>query len=274
MTDFVVNTNQLRNCAGRISDMQKELDSVAVRLGAMQLGSIIQIKASTALIGAVSDCKWAAAHQSDDLGRLARGMQEIADLYENNENHLSEPKTKSVIEKAQEEEDGNILADVADWFCEIPGVLVDFVGEVTDVFIDGCGEVVTFIQRIFQNISEFDGELLNLRFWAELGLETVIDIGKGIIIGAGVGAAAITIIGATGATLTTAGVGIIVAVGTAVVSWGTDVVYEIITGNEGGITEWISDNIIDGAIELGNDVIETVSDGVEVIWDGIVDIFS
>lgn len=94
MAEYAVNTNQLRSNADKIAALQRELDSVAVRLGAMQLGSVLQIRASTALIGRVGDCKWAAAHQSDDLGRLARGLDSIAQLYDSTENNLKNPKTE------------------------------------------------------------------------------------------------------------------------------------------------------------------------------------
>lgn len=95
MAEYAVNTDQLRSNADRIAALQRELDSVAVRLGAMQLGSVLQIKASTALIGRVGACKWAAAAQSDDLGRLARGLDDIARLYDETENNLADPKTQA-----------------------------------------------------------------------------------------------------------------------------------------------------------------------------------
>ncbi len=95
MAEFVVNTDQLRSNADRIAALQRELDSGAVRLGAMQRGSVLQIKASTALIARVGDCKWAAVHQSDNLGRLARGLDDIALIYDNTEKNLTEPKTQS-----------------------------------------------------------------------------------------------------------------------------------------------------------------------------------
>lgn len=93
MAEYAVNTAQLRTCADQISALQRQLDSVAVRLGAMQLGSVMKMNASTALIARVGDCKWAAANQSNDLGRLARGLTDVASLYENCETNLKEPKT-------------------------------------------------------------------------------------------------------------------------------------------------------------------------------------
>ena len=93
MAEFVVNTVQLNNCATQIASLQRELDSVALRLAGMQLGSVLQMRASASLIARVGDCKWAAVHQSDNLGKLAQGLEEIAQLYETTEKNLSTPKT-------------------------------------------------------------------------------------------------------------------------------------------------------------------------------------
>lgn len=110
MAEFVVNTSQMKSYANQISALQRDLDAVAVKLGAMQLGSVLRIKASTALVGKIADCKWAAAHQSDNLGRLARGLEDIAELYENCEKNLADPKTQAQAEaqaQAQAQAQGN-----------------------------------------------------------------------------------------------------------------------------------------------------------------------
>ena len=282
MAEFVVNTTQLASCAAQMSALQRELDAVAVKLGAMQLGSVLQIKASTALIGKIGDCKWAAAHQSDNLGDLAKGLNEIAELYETCERRLTEPRTQAQANaNSAAEEDHNILYDIAEWFQNIPGVISDLIGEVTDVFVSGAGDVITVITRFFQNAYEFGGDLLDPRFWAEFGLESFIEIGKGALIGAGIGLAVVAIASAAGVTLPFWGTGLIVAGGTVLVSWAIDAVFELITGNEGGISEWISDNIIDGVVDaaetvadVASDIIDTVAEGVEAAWNGLVDLFT
>lgn len=305
MAEFVVNTVQLNSCANQISGLQRELDSVAMRLAGMQLGSVLQMRASATLIARVGDCKWAAVHQSDNLGKLARGLEDVAGMYDRCETNLSEPKTQAQAEAqaAAAEADGNILSDIADWFQNIPGVLTDLLGEVTDIFIDGAGDVITIITRFMQNASEFGGDLFNPRFWAEFGLESLIDIGKGVLIGAGVAAGVAAVVALAGVTLPAWGTGLLVAGGTVLVSWAIDAVFELFTGNEGGITEWISDNIIDTVVDIGTEivdnvtdfveeavdtagevvndivdaagnVIDTVSEGVETAWNGLVDFFT
>ena len=95
MAEYKVNTVQLQNYAAQISALQSNLDAVALKLGGMQLGSVLRIKASTALVGKITDCKWAAVNQSNNLGKLARGLEDVAELYANCEKALSDPKTQA-----------------------------------------------------------------------------------------------------------------------------------------------------------------------------------
>lgn len=95
MAEFKVDTVQLQNYASQISALQGNLDAVALKLGGMQLGSILRIKASTALVGKIADCKWAAVNQSNNLGKLARGLEDVAELYTGCEKNLSDPKTQT-----------------------------------------------------------------------------------------------------------------------------------------------------------------------------------
>lgn len=95
MAEYTVNTDGLRRIADTVGGLQRDLDAVAMKLGAMQLGSILQIKASTAMIAQINDCRRAASNQSDDMGKLARGLDELAQLYDTYENNLKEPKTQA-----------------------------------------------------------------------------------------------------------------------------------------------------------------------------------
>lgn len=99
MAEYVVDTGRLRDNASAIAGLQRDLDAIAVRLGAMQLGSILKVKASTALVAQIGDCKWAVAHQSDDMGRLARGLEQLAELYDTCEQELKNPKTQAEKDK-------------------------------------------------------------------------------------------------------------------------------------------------------------------------------
>lgn len=116
MAEFAVNTTLLRSYADQISQLQTQLDSVAIRLGAMQLGSVLKVNASTALIARVGDCKWAAAHQSDDLGRLAKGLTEVAGLYENTEKTLSDPQTTEQAARSAAQAVASAVGDTASTF--------------------------------------------------------------------------------------------------------------------------------------------------------------
>ena len=145
MAEFVVNTTQLQDCSTQMAALQRELDAVAVKLGAMQLGSVLQIKASTALIARVGDCKWAAAHQSDDLGSLAAGLREIAELYASCEKGLKDPKTgEAASGQSGSGSDGNY----PEWFKDV----LDFL----DIFGEGAGGIgaILGILRMFDGTGE------------------------------------------------------------------------------------------------------------------------
>lgn len=104
MAEFKVDTAQLRAQAEEIRSLQSGINEVAVKLSGMQLGSVIQIKASTALMGKVTKCKWAAVSNAYDLGRLATGLDNAAELYDNTEKKLSEPTTMEEAQKKEQQD--------------------------------------------------------------------------------------------------------------------------------------------------------------------------
>lgn len=104
MAEFKVDTDMLRGQASEIRALQDSLNEVALKLTGMQLGSIIRIKASTALIGKVSACKWEAICQAGNLENLAGGLDNIADTYDTTEKKLTEPKTEEQAAAESERE--------------------------------------------------------------------------------------------------------------------------------------------------------------------------
>lgn len=119
MAEYKVDTDRLRSQASELEALRGSLNDVALKLSGMQLGSIIQIKASTMLIGKVTDCKWAVIRQSGDLGQLSRGLDTIADTYDNVEKNLKEPKTKEQAEKAEGKDDTGF--EWPEWLIKIIG---------------------------------------------------------------------------------------------------------------------------------------------------------
>lgn len=134
MADYKVDTDRLRSQADALEALRGSLNGVALKLSGMQLGSVLQIKASTKLIGRVADCKWAAIRQSGDLGQLARGLDTIADTYDNTEKNLSEPKTK---EQAAEKEDTGF--EWPEWVIKIIGKASPIAGVVPLLYYGGKG---------------------------------------------------------------------------------------------------------------------------------------
>lgn len=173
MAEFAVNTTQLKTCSTQISALQRELDAVAGRLGAMQLGSILQIRASTALVSKVTDCKWAASNQSGDLGRLAQGLEGIAELYDTYETNLTDPKTQDQAQAgaegtigAREEDDGNYPAWL-DTIFDLMGVAGEECGPLSALvglfgLFEGTGEGISGgIKNILSGLSNIFYEGFN-----------------------------------------------------------------------------------------------------------------
>ena len=118
MAEFKVDTSQLRVYSNQIEDLQRQMNDVAARMTGLQIGSVLQIKASSALIGRITDCKWATINQASNLGKLARGLDDVADLYDRTENNLKEPKTaaQAVIQDVTQ-----TIENVVDWDTEEDG---------------------------------------------------------------------------------------------------------------------------------------------------------
>lgn len=117
-----------------------------------------------------------------------------------------------------------------------------------------AGAILSFVGSGISNYDEFDGEM-NGRFWAETITEGVIDIGKDILISAGVVAGAAALGVTSLPAIAVAGISVAVA-------WAADGVCEWITGKS--VTELVSDAVLD----VGERVVEGVSKGVEKVVDG------
>lgn len=296
MAEFVVNTVQLNNCATQIASLQRELDSVALRLAGMQLGSVLQMRASASLIARVGDCKWAAVHQSDNLGKLARGLEDVAGLYERYETNLTEPQTQAQAESGESSEaEGE---DMSFWealwetfpFLECIGTGIEAVGRLVyglgDIFATGISAVMSVIGSGIDNVAEFAGELFSEQFWFEFLGEAAVDFAMGF----GASAAIVAVLGVTpvgwGAVAVAAGAAAICWLGDAVCTWITgDDISELIVDGLWAVNEWIETGVdhvvdiagdvidaagdmIDAAGEVVDQAFDTIQDGAVAMWNG------
>ena len=249
MAEFVVNTTQLESCSRQMAALQRELDAVAVKLGAMQLGSVLQIKASTALIARVGDCKWAAAHQSDDLGNLAAGLREIAELYATCEKNLADPKIQQQGQSGSSSGSNIWEENFPEWIRN----LISGIGDLVDVVLDNspiCA-FLSFVLNAYGNMEEYNGDLDSLEFWCETAGETA----AGVIIMGLMGMVAAAVLPATWPALAIGAAGVFA-------TWGVDFLVQQIFGK--GINEIISD----GVMGVGNNMGESLGN---LIINGRVD---
>lgn len=242
MAEYGVSPAQLRSCASQLRNVRREMNNVAFKLGAMQLGSAIQIKASTFLIGKVADCKWAVGNQADNWNDLLNGLDEIAEIYDRTENELKEPKTQAQAD-AQNDQNGDNWMDqipqwLADYIMPVIGIWGDSVDQLLELLNSGGSAVCTFLSLVtsmYSNAVEFEGDLSNPRFWLETVGEVAADVAIGSI--AAIVAAAVGLTGGTAA------VAVVVSV----------VVAKVVVGliNGESVSETISDGFIDIGEELG-----------------------
>lgn len=128
------------------------------------------------------------------------------------------------------------------------------VGEKIKVGTKWAGVALSAIGNAFGNYDEFNGDLSNARFWEETVMETAVDIGIGALATAG----ATVVLGASAPA---------VAVGVAAVGvvWladcGVKWLTKTVSGEERGLTEVISDTILDKG--------EAVADWASGWWNRI-----
>lgn len=92
MSQFAVNTDYLRGYANELEAARRTMDNIHDRLRMVQLGSVLQMNASFTMISRLSDCSAAVGNQADNLWKLTRGLNEIADLYDRFERDLTTPQ--------------------------------------------------------------------------------------------------------------------------------------------------------------------------------------
>lgn len=279
MASYAVDTGHLRVCAEQLSGLQRELDSVALRLTGFQVGTTLQMRGSAVLMARIGDCKWAVINQSDNLGRMSRGLVDAMDLYERCERNLTEPQTQAQAQaraEAQQEEAG-FWGELLEYFplLETIGFGIEAVGrlvwDLTDVFSDAVGWVMSGIESIWDNVEEFAGDLFNAQFLFELVGEAAVDFGLGF----GVGAAIVAVVGAPA----TIGAALCISAASAAICWVGDTICRWIT--EDDISElivdftwdainWIGDgveSVVDAAGEIVSDAFAFVQEGAEALWN-------
>lgn len=283
MATYAVDTRQLRVCAEQINGLQRELDSVALRLTGFQLGSTLQMRGSAVLMARVGDCKWAAISQSDDLGRMSQGLGEVIEFFEACERKLTEPQTQAQAQAREvAEREKEFWETLMEYFpmLEFIGFGIETLGRVvwdlTDVFSDAVGWVMSGIESVLDNFEEFSGDLTDGQFWFELLGETAVDG----LVGLGVGAGLTALVGGVGALAASVGVPVIVAAlgisaAAAAICWVGDSICRLITGDDlselvvdslwkfgewaGGHVETIGEYVLDAG--------ELVLEGAEALWN-------
>lgn len=113
MAEFAVNTDALRMEADSLRSLQRELDSVAMRLSSLQISRVLRSSSAEALNIRIRDCREAVSNQSMNLGALFGGLNAIAGLYDSVEKNLSDPKASDRLGN------GGAADGILDWFSDI-----------------------------------------------------------------------------------------------------------------------------------------------------------
>lgn len=134
------------------------------------------------------------------------------------------------------------------------------VGENINV---GCTWLASIATNAFDNYEEF-GTIANGRFWGELGIETVVDVGLGTLATAGVAAGAVAL-GITSAPALAIGA---VAAG---VCWGANEFCKWVTGGR-DIGEVVADFVIDDIPAAASWAWDKACEGAEWVGDRLSDV--
>lgn len=94
MAEFVVNTDILRSEADSLESVQREMNAVAARLIGIQISSFLRSSSTVVLNQRIRDCRQAVSNQASNLQKLSNGLDSIAQMYDQTEKNLSEPKTQ------------------------------------------------------------------------------------------------------------------------------------------------------------------------------------
>lgn len=136
MSEFAVNTESLRGCATQLTGVESQLEEIQSRLRMLQLGCVLQIRASSTMISRLQECANAVSNQGNDLGKLSEGLTAVAALYDTYERRLSEPSTGEAGQNAGAGEDASAdwLSTLAEGSNEVVGLLLRLLGRSNAVF--------------------------------------------------------------------------------------------------------------------------------------------
>lgn len=123
-----------------------------------------------------------------------------------------------------------------------------------------AGDLFTVAEHTVSNWKEYGGDLTNLGFYAETILESGLEIGAGMLVGAAV--AAFTPVG-----WTALAVGGATVAATAAVNWVGDLASKFICGNDEGWIENLSDGIIDAGKKIGEGM-QKIGESMQKIGEG------
>lgn len=164
MSEFAVHTERLRGCASQLTGVEGQLEDICARLRMVQLGCILQIRASSTMITHLQNCADAVSRQSDDFGRLSDGINAVALLYDTYERRLLEPSSGTVGNSSSagdtENASGSWLSELGFWTGEIADALLQILGGnsvvfglLSALFDFGEGEHWNGLQSIFGGLA-------------------------------------------------------------------------------------------------------------------------
>lgn len=101
MTQFKVDTVQMRQIADEVQHIHWEMERIEARLDGMRLNHLLQFRGGARLATQISDCRIACGNQSSNLRNLYRGLESVTELYRDCEEGLTEPKDAETAKQDQ-----------------------------------------------------------------------------------------------------------------------------------------------------------------------------
>lgn len=172
MTQFKVDTVQMRQIADEVQHIHWEMERIEARLDGMMLNHLLQFRGGARLATQISDCRIACGNQSSNLRNLYRGLESVTELYRDCEEGLTEPKD---AETAKREE-------VKDWWADLGkdalgffgklngpfGIAAGVAGLLTGDYVGGAKSIFSGASTILGGIAKVQKSEETICMWKEL----------------------------------------------------------------------------------------------------------
>lgn len=172
MTQFKVDTVQMRQIADEVQHIHWEMERIEARLDGMRLNHLLQFRGGARLATQISDCRIACGNQSSNLRNLYRGLESVTELYRDCEEGLTEPKDAETAKREEAKDWWKDLGkDALGIFGKLNGpfgIATGVAGLLTGDYLGGAKSITSGIGTILGGIAKVQSGKSTTCMWGEL----------------------------------------------------------------------------------------------------------